>query len=248
VQIDSSQFNAALVEVNGTITIPSDPNMTFTIFDGTTTSAISSGTHLKSDGTYTVVATLTPTAIADGFTFGASAHYTRSAGDTVATFDNIVFTSTCDLPTLASWHSGAVATQAVCTPTGSESGTITVVHGSDINHQTDENGKVTYTLVNTGNGHVTNLGSTALTVNVAPGTYTVKAVPTDPADGLVLNPNPINEIDYTVTVAASTSSCDGNLAFTGGTIAWAGFSLAGGMLFLGIVFLLMRRRQNRTAQ
>jgi hypothetical protein len=242
-----SGFSAALSEVQGTITIPSNANMTFTISDGTTTSPIAAGTYIEPDGSYTVVATLTSTAIADGFTFGPSAGYARSAGDTVATFTTIEFTSTCGLPTLASWHSGATATPAVCTPTGGESGTITLVHGSSSSDLTDESGQVTYTLVNNGNGHTTNLGSSALTVNVAPGSYTVEAVPTDPADGLVGNPNVANEIDYPLTVAAPFGSCDDRLAFTGGTIAWFGFVLAGGMLFLGIAFMMIRRRQNRTA-
>jgi hypothetical protein len=245
--IQSTQFNATLAEVQGTITIPTNANMTFTIYNGTTTSPITAGTYVEPDGTYTVVATLTSTAIADGYTFGPSAGYITSVGDTVATFTPIVFTSTCGLPTLASWHSGATGSDAVCTSTGA-SGTITVVHGSDLAHPTDENGKVTYTLVNNGNGHTTNLGSTALTVNVAPGNYTVEAVPTDPADGLVGNPNVTNEIDYPVLVGAPAGSCGDLLAFTGGTIAWGGFVLAGGMLFLGFAFLLIRRRGKRTAE
>jgi hypothetical protein len=251
-------ITSALSEVQGKITIPADPNpanpiMTFTINNGTTTSPITAGTYTEADGTYTIVATLTSTAIADGYTFGPSpvapaVQYTTSANGTVATFANIVFTSACGLPTLASWHSGATGTPAVCTSTG-QSGTIALVHGSDSGHPTDETGKVTYTLVNNGNGHTTNLGSTALTVKVAPGSYTVEAVPTDPADGLVGNPNARNEIDYPVLIAAAAAICgDTSLAFTGGTIAWAGFVLAGGMLFLGIAFLLIRRRNGRTAE
>jgi hypothetical protein len=246
--IQSSGFTTALTEIQGAITIPANDNMTFTISDGTTTVSAAAGPHTEADGTYTVVATLTPTAIAEGFTFGPSSQYTVSADGKTATFAAIAFTSACGLPTLASWHSGATGTPAVCTATGGSAGTITVVHGSDLTHTTDEAGKVTYTLVNNGNGHTTSLGSTALTVSVAPGSYTVKAVPTDLSDGLVGNPNVTNEIDYTVTIAAATADCDGNLAFTGGTIAWAGFVLAGGMLFLGIAFLLIRRRGNRTAE
>lgn len=153
----------------------------------------------------------------------------------------------CALPTLASWHSGAAATPATCTATGAL-GTITLVHGSDAAHPTDENGKVTYTLVNNSNGHATNLGSSSTSVHVGPGSYTVEAVPTDPADGLVGNANVHNEIDYPLTIAAAAGSCGDRLAFTGGTIAWFGFVLAGGMLFLGIAFLLMRRRQQRSAE
>jgi hypothetical protein len=243
--IKSSPFTTALAEVQGTISIPLNPNMTFTI-NG---SGVGSPSQtIEQDGTYTVVATLTPTAIANGFTFGTSADYTVSADGKTATFKPIVFTSSCGLPTLASWHSGAAGDPATCTLTGAALGTITVVHGSSTADPTDEAGKVTYTLVNNGNGHTTNLGSTATTVGVAPGSYTVKATPTDPADGLVGNPNVTNEIDYPVTVAAPAGSCGDRLAFTGGTIAWFGFVLAGGMLFLGIAFLLIRRRGNRTAE
>jgi hypothetical protein len=248
VNTPAAGFTADLTEVKGTITIPDDTLMSFTISDGTTTTAAPTGKYIEPDGTYTVVATLRATPIANGFTFGPSAGYTRSAGNTVATFTAIEFTSECGLPTLASWHSGATGDPATCTLTGGALGTITVVHGSDAAHPTDENGKVTYTLVNNGNGHTTNLGSTASTVNVAPGSYTVEATPTDPADGLVGNPNVTNEIDYPVTIAAPAGSCGDRLAFTGGTIAWFGFILAGGMLFLGIAFLLIRRRGDRTAE
>jgi hypothetical protein len=250
--IDTPKSTTALTEVQGVIHVNGNPNMTFTIDDG-----LGGGPQpitpdvdiVFPDGTYTIAATLTSTAIADGFTIATGAGYTVSPDAHVATFDPIVFTSECGLPTLASWHSGAAATPAVCTLTGGAAGTITVVHGSDITHPTDEDGKVTYTLVNIGNGHTTDLGSSALTVSVAPGSYTVEAVPTDPADGLVGNPNVANEIDYgPLTVAAPAGSCDGNLAFTGGTIGWFGFALAGGMLFLGIAFMLMRRRQSRIAE
>ena len=247
-QDTSSQFSAALSEIQGTITIADNPNMTFTINDGSGATAITPGTYIEPDGSYTVVATLTPTAVADGFTIADGAGYTVSDNATVATFDAIAFTDPCGLPTLASWHSGASGTPAVCTLTGGQSGTITLVHGSDAADLTDESGKVTYTLVNLGNNATTDLGSTALSVNVAPGSYEVEAVPTDSSDGLVGNPNVKNEIDYFVTIAAATAACDGNLAFTGGTIGWFGFVLAGGMLFLGIAFLYMKRRGNRAAE
>jgi hypothetical protein len=244
----AASCGANLTEVQGTITITSNPNMTFTIDDGTGATAITPGTYNEPDGTYTVVATLTSTAIGDGFTIATGAGYTVSGGGTVATFNPIAFTSNCDLPTLASWHSGATGTPAVCTLTGGQDGTITLVHGSDAADLTDESGKVTYTLVNLGNNATTNLGSTALTVKVAPGSYKIEAVPTDSADGLIGNPNVTNEIDYFVTIAAATAVCDGNLAFTGGTIGWFGFALAGGMLFLGIAFLYMKRRGNRATE
>jgi chromate transport protein ChrA len=51
-----------------------------------------------------------------------------------------------------------------------------------------------------------------------------------------------------ITIGVVGTNCDGNLAFTGGTIAWLGFVLAGGMLFLGFALLYMRRRGNRTAE
>ncbi|HMH58049.1 MAG TPA: hypothetical protein VK537_02595 [Galbitalea sp.] len=233
-QITNSQFNAALVEISGTITIPSDPNMTFTINNGSTTSPISAGTHIEPDGTYTVVATLTPTAIADGFTFADSAAYTRSAGNTVATWAPITFAQLC-LPVEAAWNAGATATDPTCST--ANLGTITLTHSAG---QADE---VDYVVTNDATSTVVYTGtdSADTVLHVAPGHYTVTASPHVVTDGIAGDAGP-----YHVTVAAIGALC-GDLAFTGGTIGWLGFVLAGGMLFLGIAFLYMKRRGNRTA-
>jgi hypothetical protein len=234
-QITNSQFNAALVEINGTITIPSDPNMTFTIYNGTTTSPISAGTHVEPDGTYTVVATLTPTAIADGFTFAGSAAYTRSAGNTVATWDPITFAQLC-LPVEAAWNAGATSTDPTCST--SNLGTITLTHAAGQANEVD------YVVTNDATSQVVYTGtdSSNTVLHVAPGHYTVTASPHVVTDGISGNAGP-----YHVTVAAIGAIC-GDLAFTGGTIGWLGFVLAGGMLFLGIAFLYMKRRGHRTAE
>jgi hypothetical protein len=234
-QITNSQFNAALVEINGTITIPSDPNMTFTIYNGTTTSPISAGTHVEPDGTYTVVATLTSTAIADGFTFADSAAYTRSAGNTVATWDPITFAQLC-LPVEAAWNAGATSTDPTCST--SNLGTITLTHAAGQANEVD------YVVTNDATSQVVYTGTAAsdTVLHVAPGHYTVTAAAHVATDGIAGDAGP-----YHVTVAAIGAIC-GDLAFTGGTIGWLGFVLAGGMLFLGIAFLYMKRRGRRTAE
>jgi hypothetical protein len=207
------------------------------------------GSYSEADGDHSVTATLTPAAIALGVTFTSNPKlYTLSVNGTVATF-TASFTSGCTLPTLAAWHFGATGDPAVCTTSGGQLGTITLDHFAG--STPDETGKVTYTLVNNGTHQTTALGSITNSVTAAPGSYTVKATPTDPADGLVGNTGTTNEVDIPVTIVAASAICGGGggrLAFTGGTIAWFGFALAGGMLFLGIAFLLMRRRGNRAAE
>jgi hypothetical protein len=234
----------AATENQGTITIPSNPQFTFTI-NGVPASV---GPHPEADGSYVVVATLTPAAIAAGFTLGTNGVYTVNAAGNVATWPAVVLTSFCP-PTLPVWHYAASGTPAVCTTTGAL-GTISLDHFTSTNPALDETGKVTYTLVNNTTHHVTPLGSTATSIKVAPGSYTVQATPTNPADGLTPNTGTVNEVDIAITIAAAATICgdDTTLAFTGGTIAWLGFVLAGGMLFLGAAFLIMRRRGNRTAQ
>jgi hypothetical protein len=106
---------------------------------------------------------------------------------------------------------------------------------------------------------VTNLATNATVVvtatatfKLAPGSYNVRAIATDTAHfGLTPNNGTTAYVDTAVTIAAPGAGCDpviGDLAFTGGTIAWFGFVLSGGMLFLGIAFLLLRRRGNRAAE
>jgi hypothetical protein len=140
------------------------------------------------------------------------------------------------------WHDGAVGTDAVCTAHGML-GTITVTHfASEVDAVTGIP-EVSYTVVNDVTHRVTNLGTAISTINVAPGHYTVTAA-VKPGDGVVGS-----QLVFPITIAAAAVVCgDTSLAFTGGTIGWFGFVLAGGMLFLGIAFLLMRRRQNRSAE
>ena len=103
--------------------------------------------------------------------------------------------------------------------------------------------EVSYSVENDATHHVTNMGTSISTISVAPGHYTVTAS-VKPGDGVVRG-----QLVFHLAVAAAAVICgDTSLAFTGGTIAWFGFVLAGGMLFLGIAFMLIRRRNNRTAQ
>jgi hypothetical protein len=238
--------SASNVEVPGTITIPNDSTIAFTINDGHTTAPIAAGSHQELDGTYTIVGTLTPAAIALGDTFGpstsATSPYTLDATKTIATWKAINFTASC-LPILPVWHDGATGTDGVCTSSG-DLGTITVTHlASEVDAVTGTP-EVSYTVVNDATHKVTNLGTSISTINVAPGHYTVTAA-VKPGDGVVGS-----QLVFPITIAAAAALCgdDTSLAFTGGTIAWLGFVLAGGMLFLGLAFLLIRRRQNRTAE
>jgi hypothetical protein len=181
-----------------------------------------------------------------GHTFAASTSalfpYTLNGSTTAATWSTIVFTGTC-LPVLPVWHDGATGTDAVCAARG-QVGTITVTHfASEVDAVTGIP-EVSYSVVNDATHHVTNLGTSISTINVAPGHYTVTAS-VKPGDGVVGG-----VLTFPIAIAAAATLCGDNtrLAFTGGTIAWFGFVLAGGMLFLGIAFLLIRRRGDRTAQ
>jgi hypothetical protein len=226
----ASAVTAASNEIDGQINIALDSHIIFKINGIVVTSASTS----LPDDTYLVTATLTPAAAAAGFTFAANAQ----------TSWTIVLGGEFCPPTLATWHSGASGSAAVCSASGSQTGTITVEHDSG------EAGKVTYTVVNIANGKTIALGSTTATVRVAPGSYKVEATPTDPADGLAGNTGSTNEIDYTIQILAAATACGDltSLAFTGGTIGWLGFVLAGGMLFLGIALLFIRRRNGRSAE
>jgi hypothetical protein len=232
-QTTDSAFTAADTLVEGSITIPTATNATYTI-NGV---AISSGTHIEPNGSYVVVATLTPGAIASGYTFGTSSAYTLNAASTVATFSEIDFTAAC-LPTEATWHAGATSTNAVCTSKG-DFGVITVEHVAG------EEGHVSYTVVNDVTHAAVVLGTTTATLSVVPGHYTVTGAPVPSTDGISGDDNTFH---LTVLAAATLCGDPTSLAFTGGTIAWLGFVLAGGMLFLGAAFLLMRRRANRIAE
>ncbi len=234
--VKDDSFTAVDTEIQGVIHLPVDGNVTYKI-DGVDRAAGGSG-YSEPDGLHTITATLTPANITAGIKIAANPGvYTLSANDTVATW-TVTFVAGC-LPVLPAWNAGAVGTDAVCS--AGNLGTITLTHSAG------QGDKVDYVVTNDATSHVVYSGTdTSDTVlHVAAAHYTVTAAPHDPADGIAGNAGP-----YLVTVGASAVICGdpSTLAFTGGTIGWFGFVLAGGMLFLGIAFLLMRRRQSRIAE
>jgi hypothetical protein len=231
----SGTFTATTTGVP-TITVgPLNPNVIYTAYlQGTATSLVLSATttDLPSGGTWVVKLTL------------ATPHdpeYTLPVGGvTLGTFD---LTDFCP-PPLATWDAGVSNSNAVCTNGTTTDGVITLVHS------TGQEGEITYTITNTATNTVIYNSSATNTVNVPAGSYSVVATPPvgDGISGNLQNNPGGTEIFPTLTVDLTSSNCDTTrLAFTGGTIAWFGFVLAGGMLFLGIAFLLIRRRQNRIA-
>ena len=234
-QITSSQFTVVDTEIEGVIHLPVDSDVTYQI-DGVTEAAGGSG-YSEADGPHTITATLTAANILAGIKIAPNPGvYTLSAGDTVATW-TVTFVAGC-LPILPAWNAGASSTGALCS--AGNLGTITLTHSAGQANDVD------YVVTNDATSHVvysgTGTGDTVL--HVAAGHYTVTASPDNPVDGIAGDAGP-----YLVTVAAAGVVCaDTSLAFTGGTIGWFGFVLAGGMLFLGIAFLLIRRRQNRIAE
>ena len=251
-QLQAGTFKAADVEVQGTFQVTLDSNIDWTI-NGTpitTSSPVS-----EPDGSYTVVATLTSAAIAEGYTFApptGGATYTLNADSTVATWGPLTFSApSCSLPTLASWNAGVTPTNATCTATSAVDGTL------DLVHSTGQAGEVIYTVTNdathavvyTGSGGNNSPTNGDYLLKVAPGTYTVVATPAHSGDGISGNPDSTPyETFAPITIAVDGVDCDGSLAFTGGTIAWIGFALAGGMLFLGFALMFIRRRGHRTAE
>jgi hypothetical protein len=174
---------------------------------------------------------------------GVLAGYVLPSGGT--SFGEFDLTAFCP-PTEATWHVGASGTDAVCTSGTTTDGVITLVHLTGV--VPDETGKVTYTITNTVTHAVVYSGNLDKTVKVPAGSYNVHAtVPV--GDGISGNTGTNNFVDIAVSIGTSSTDCgDGDLAFTGGTIAWLGFLLAGGMLFLGFALLYVRRRGNRTAE
>jgi hypothetical protein len=217
------------------ITVSLNPYVVYTATaTGSTTSIVL--TQAIADvapGTYTVAVTLSAAGIAAG--------YVIPVGDT--SFGPFVLTAFCP-PTEASWHVGATGTDAVCKDGTTTPGAIALTHYSS------ETGKVTYTVTNTVTNAVIYSGNLQDSVDVPAGSYNVHA--TVPAgDGISGHIGGNDFEDIAIVIGSSTTGCDpviGNLAFTGGTIAWFGFVLSGGMLFLGIAFLLLRRRGNRAAE
>jgi hypothetical protein len=219
------------VQIKGSITVALNDNVVYTAENMATfaTFVLSSATTPVANGTYDVTVALSTTGIADHFVLPS----TPPSWTFVIDGSDLL----C-LPVLAAWNAGATSTNTTCS--SPHLGTITLSHPAG---QGDE---VDYVVTNNATSAVVYSGTdTSDTVlHVAPGSYTVTASPHNAGDGISGNAGP-----YAVAVAAATGlACDGNLAFTGGTIGWFGFVLAGGMLFLGIAFLYMKRRGNRAAE
>ena len=228
----STGFVAATTGVPS-ITVTLNPNIVYTATETTshTVTVLTAATTDVPAGTYTVAVTLSAAGIAAGYTL-------PSTGTSFGPWD---LTSFCP-PTLAVLPWSVSSTDAVCTTDGAQ-GTITVTEDPA------QLSTVKFTVTNLAT-NATSIVTATTTFKLAPGSYNVRAIPTDTAHfGLVPNTGTTAYVDTAVTIAGASTSCDdGSLAFTGGTIAWFGFVLAGGMLFLGIAFLLMRRRGNRTAE
>jgi hypothetical protein len=239
VHLTTGQFNAADTEEQGLFSITPNSNVDYTISNGGPFTAVPASPFTEPDGTYSIVGTLTPAAIAAGFTFtdpGVGDSYTLNADKTIATWSDIEFGPLFCPPTLATWNAGATSSDATCA--APNVGTIT------LNHSAGQADEVDYVVTNDATSHVvySGTGSADTVLQVAPGHYTVTASAHNAGDGISGDAGP-----YHVVVVAAGLLC-GNLAFTGGTIGWFGFALAGGMLFLGIAFLYMKRRGNRTAE
>ncbi|HEX4058713.1 MAG TPA: hypothetical protein VHX87_10420, partial [Galbitalea sp.] len=229
-----SKFQAAITYVDGgVINLPQQPGILVFKINGVEQD--DTAVTEPNGGPYVVTVSLTSAAIADG--------YVLSDPDVSWTYS---FDSFCP-PTGATWNAGATGSNAVCTSGTTTDGVIT------LEHDTDQDGKVTYTITNDAAPtvivyHGTNSTPGNTLVNVGAGHYTVTAKATDVADGLSGSTNPDGSETFNIHVTLTSSDCVGDLAFTGGTIAWLGFVLAGGMLFLGFALLYMRRRGHRTAE
>ncbi len=175
-------------------------------------------------GTYLI------TADADtGWTLAATS--TQPAGSEHSWTLNVTSLGTCQLPPGATWHAHAAASGAVCTSSSTQAGTIT------LEHLRSEKGDVVYTITNKATSKVVYSGRFHTSVKVAPGSYAVHAAAFVTTDGIS------TATDWNLTVAAAGTVCSTltTLAFTGASGSM-GLFLAGGMLFLGIAGLLMRRR------
>lgn len=194
---------------------------------------LNAGYTSEAAGTYTIVADADA-----GFTLAATA--TEPAGVehtwSVSVADSASPECT-QLPVGATWHAGASATNAVCTSGDVQRGTILLTHLAS------ETGRVNYTVTNEATNAVVYHGSSRTSVSVAPGTYDVTAQAVASADG-ISGPDTFNGL----VVAAAVAGCSSlsSLAFTGESAA-VGIYLAGGLLFLGIAGLFMRRRFGRRA-
>ncbi len=231
--IDGAAFTATSAGVPS-IEVVLNPNLVYTAYkSGSAISVVLTAASTDvAPGTWTVKVTLAPV---------HDAAYDSLAG---LTFGPFVLNAFCP-PPLATFDAGVSSTGAVCTNGTTTNGVITLVHSAG------QEGEITYKITNTATNAVIYNSSADNTVNVPAGSYSVTATP-PPGDGISGNSQVHpdgSEIFDTLTIGLTSTNCDNTrLAFTGGTIAWFGFVLAGGMMFLGIAFLFMKRRKDRTAE
>jgi hypothetical protein len=218
------------------ITVQLNSNVVYTAYEnGSAVGQILTATTTDvSPGSWMVVVTLSAT---------AGPQYKLTGGS--VSFGPFNLTAFCP-PPLATWDAGAAGANAVCSNGTTTAGVISLVHSAG------QAGQITYKITNNTTNAVVYNSNLTSTVHVPAGSYTVIATPPlgDGISGNLQNNPGGTEIFPTITIGTiSGTNCDPtSLAFTGGTIAWFGFVLAGGMLFLGIAFLLIRRRQDRIAE
>jgi len=194
---------------------------------------LNSGYTAEPAGSYTIVADAEP-----GFTLAATA--TQPAGTEHVWNVSVADSSSPEcikLPVGATWHAGATAATAVCTSGDVQLGTIT------LEHLASETGRVDYTVTNEATNAVVYHGNSRSSVSVAPGTYDVTAKAHDSADG-ISGPDTFDGLVVGAVSAGCSSLSPSSLAFTG-TNGTVGLYLAGGLLFLGIAGLFVRRRFGR---
>jgi hypothetical protein len=210
----------AQTSVEGSVTVVPNAEIQYTINGAPVSQTITT----EGTGTYVVDASLVDGAAALGYVLTGPTEWTFTL------FDGC-------LTTLPAFHANATSDDAVCTD-GSPQGTIT------LEHDASELGKIGYKIQKIGSATITDLGTSATTTHVGPGTYHVTAYTVNPEDGFQ------GESDWTLAIAWDGVPCASTttLAFTGGTIGLFGLALAGSMLFLGIAALYIRRRGSRSAE
>ncbi|HEX4444330.1 MAG TPA: hypothetical protein VHZ81_12210 [Galbitalea sp.] len=242
--IQSGQFSTDTGS-DPTIMVDLNPNVVYTarkVDAPTSSTVLVDATTVVASGEYFVDVTLSATGSSNGFSLPGGVStltYGESGVGSETPFD---LTGFCP-PIEATVNVGASGSNAVCTAGVTTDGVITLdrVAGQD---------SVTYKVVNTATNQVVVNDSTTASVNVPAGTYSVLATP-QTGDGISGNTQSLPEGAEqlpNIEVTTDSTDCGGSLAFTGGTIAWLGFVLAGGMLFLGFALLYMRRRGHRTAE
>jgi hypothetical protein len=126
----------------------------------------------------------------------------------------------CDLPTKAEVLASASATNATCTANGS----VNVVLADHVLYFLD------------------GAPLTAASTSKPAGTYTVTAETDNPIDYTI-----IGQTEWKLVVAGA-GACPTVLAMTGSSMSLVGLSLGGGLVFLGVIALYMRRRNGMTAE